>query len=131
MNIRDGVLTEHSDHVDIEINGNTYTFETYMCFGEFGVALYTSDHEMISSCIVGLRGKYIESLLTESKFQNQGFGELLLSYIISEYDVETLSVMEFNYPAIHLYRKLGFEMTGRYVKVADDRYFEMELKKHG
>ena len=50
-------------------------------------------------------------------FRNQGIGGLLLKNLIDLSKKQnltsvTLEVMEENYPAIHLYKNLGFEQIG-------------------
>lgn len=59
----------------------------------------------------------IMNIVVKKDFRNQGIGTLLLKKLIDlskELNLPfiTLEVMEENYPAIHLYKKLGFEQIG-------------------
>ncbi len=59
----------------------------------------------------------IMNIVVKKDYRNQGIGSLLLENLIDvsknlNLTTITLEVMEENYPAIHLYRKLGFEQTG-------------------
>ncbi|MGN1297039.1 MAG: ribosomal protein S18-alanine N-acetyltransferase [Clostridia bacterium] len=59
----------------------------------------------------------IMNIVTKKTYRNQGIGTLLLENLISlskKLNLKTLSleVSEENLPAIHLYRKFGFEYLG-------------------
>ena len=57
------------------------------------------------------------NIVVKKDFRNQGIGTLLLTNLLhfakkSHLTSITLEVMDENYSAIHLYKKLGFETTG-------------------
>lgn len=59
----------------------------------------------------------IMNIVVKKDSRNQGIGSLLLENLVTlaqklNLTSITLEVMEENYPAIHLYRKFGFEQTG-------------------
>ncbi len=59
----------------------------------------------------------IMNIVVKKQFRNQGIGKLLLTNLISlckklKLTSLSLEVMEENYPAIHLYKSLGFEQIG-------------------
>jgi len=59
----------------------------------------------------------IMNIVVRKDFRNQGIGTLLLKNLINlskekNLNTITLEVMEENYPAIHLYKKFGFQRVG-------------------
>ena len=57
----------------------------------------------------------IMNIAVEKNYRNQGIGSLLLENLISlseKLNMNSLEVMEENYPAIHLYQKFGFKKCG-------------------
>ncbi|MCI8383567.1 MAG: tRNA (adenosine(37)-N6)-threonylcarbamoyltransferase complex dimerization subunit type 1 TsaB [Clostridia bacterium] len=68
----------------------------------------------------------IMNIVIKKNFRNQGIGTLLLKNLINlanENHLKSLSleVMEENFSAIHLYKKLGFEQVGKRKKYYQDK----------
>jgi tRNA threonylcarbamoyladenosine biosynthesis protein TsaB len=78
----------------------------------------------------------IMNIVVKKDFRNQGIATLLLENLIhlsKELNLNsiTLEVMEENYPAIHLYKKLGFEQIGlrkNYYKDKNGLIMKKQLK---
>lgn len=98
---------------------------------------------LLNNEIVGFAGiKFIAdeadimNIVTKKTFRNQGIGKLLLENLIQlskslNLTSITLEVNEENAPAIHLYKKFGFEILGirkNYYKNADGIIMTKKLK---
>lgn len=127
INICNYCIIEHNDYVELKNLINQYYVKTYLSFGDFAVVLYDMKNNQISSCIIKFDTKTVESFITEKEFRNKGFGELLLSYVIKEYEVDNLIVDRKNLPAKHLYTKFGFKWTGEIIEVKDEIYEIMKI----
>ena len=58
---------------------------------------------------------YIQSLCINRKYQKMGYGTKLTKFVVNKilsdgHDKVTLKVMNENFPALELYKKLGFEI---------------------
>ena len=91
---------------------------------------YRSTHggaEKKSIAVVSVAGSLIEDLYVLPAEQNKGFGSTLLRYAISQCtEKPTLWILENNTAAARLYRRFGFEPTGRR-KAITDRLDEIEF----
>ncbi len=84
-----------------------------------------------SIAVVSVAGSLIEDLYVLPAEQNKGFGSALLRYAVSQCtEKPTLWILENNTAAARLYRRFGFEQTGRR-KAITDRLDEIEFALEG
>ena len=77
--------------------------------------------------LVSVTGSLIEDLYVLPERQNRGFGTLLLQYAIAQCaGVPTLWILENNAGAERLYRRMGFQETGR-MNAITDKLSEIEF----
>ena len=77
------------------------------------VYLLVEDHEIIGS--VALKSNEIDDLIVNPKYQGQGYGKQILLWALEHMNSERiiLHVADWNKRAINMYKKYGFEITGK------------------
>ena len=77
--------------------------------------------------VVSVTGSLIEDLYILPDMQNKGYGTALLQFAIGQCPAApTLWILENNFGAARLYRRMGFKETGR-VNAITDRLAEIEF----
>lgn len=76
-----------------------------MCVGKVSVTDYN-----------GKFNNFLHGFEVKTQFRGRGYGTLMLMFMISEYNVDTLYVEAKNKIAVHLYRKFGFIVTDSFMK---------------
>ena len=82
-------------------------------------SLITVDHGyyigMLTHRKDDIKGRYVVSLYVDKDFRKNGIAYKLLKYLIDncKEDKVTVTVGDFNTPAINLYKKLGFKVLGK------------------
>lgn len=80
--------------------------------------------------IVSVTGSLIEDLYVLPEMQNRGYGTRLLRFAINRCaDAPVLWILENNVGALRLYRRMGFQETGRR-KFVTNGLDEIELQRH-
>ena len=77
------------------------------------VYLLVNDREIIGS--VALKSDEIDDLIVNPKYQGQGYGKQILLWALEHMDSKRiiLHVADWNKRAINMYKKNGFEITGK------------------
>ena len=77
------------------------------------VYLLVNDREIIGS--VALKSDEIDDLIVNPKYQGQGYGKQILLWALEHMNSERiiLHVADWNKRAINMYKKTGFEITGK------------------
>ena len=77
------------------------------------VYLLVKDREIIGS--VALKSDEIDDLIVNPKYQRQGYGKQILLWALEHMNSERiiLHVADWNKRAINMYKKNGFEITGK------------------
>ena len=110
-----------------------YTLDMYLDSDVYLMYLYEEDNIIKGFIICNHLYEKMEILLlfVKDEFRNQGIGRKLVEYLYSLSEIITLEVSVENYPALHLYEKLGFKEVGRrpkYYKGIDALLMEKVIK---
>ena len=70
------------------------------------------DGTLIGTAEVEPNKKMLERFVIFEPYQNKGYGQEVLSELISEYGIDNLWVRSDNERAIHVYEKFGFKRIG-------------------
>ncbi|MBO4494547.1 MAG: GNAT family N-acetyltransferase [Clostridiales bacterium] len=87
--------------------------DSFFDSGMENVYLLVENGEIIGS--VALKKDEIDDLIVNRKFQGQGYGKQILLWALEHMKTERvmLHVADWNKRAIELYKKTGFEITGK------------------
>jgi ribosomal-protein-alanine N-acetyltransferase len=110
-----------------------YTLDMYLDSDVYLMYLYEENNTIKGFIICNHLYEKMEILLlfVKDEFRNQGIGKKLVEYLYSLSEIITLEVSVENYPALHLYEKLGFKEVGRrpkYYKGIDALIMEKVIK---
>ena len=110
-----------------------YTLDMYLDSDVYLMYLYEEDNIIKGFIICNHLYEKMEILLlfVKDEFRNQGIGRKLVEYLYSLSVIIALEVSVENYPALHLYEKLGFKEVGRrskYYKGIDALIMEKVIK---
>ena len=111
-----------------------YTLDLYLDSDVYLMYLYEEDDVIKGFIICNHLYEKMEILLlfVKDEYRNQGIGKNLVEYLYSlGEDYVTLEVSVENYPALHLYEKLGFKKVGerkKYYKGIDALIMEKDIK---
>ena len=110
-----------------------YTLDMYLDSDVYLMYLYEEDNIIKGFIICNHLYEKMEILLlfVKDEFRNQGIGKQLVEYLYSLSEIIVLEVSVENYPALHLYEKLGFKEVGRrskYYKGIDALIMEKVIK---
>ena len=110
-----------------------YTLDMYLDSDVYLMYLYEEDNIIKGFIICNHLYEKMEILLlfVKDEFRNQGIGKKLVEYLYSLSEIITLEVSVENYPALHLYEKLGFKEVGKrskYYKGIDALIMEKVIK---
>ena len=110
-----------------------YTLDMYLDSDVYLMYLYEEDNIIKGFVICNHLYEKMEILLlfVKDEFRNQGIGKELVEYLYTLSQIITLEVSVENYPALHLYEKLGFKEVGRrskYYKGIDALIMEKVIK---
>lgn len=110
-----------------------YTLDMYLDSDVYLMYLYEENNVIKGFIICNHLYEKMEILLlfVKDEFRNQGIGKKLVEYLYNLSEIITLEVSVENYPALHLYEKLGFKEVGRrpkYYKGIDALIMEKVIK---
>lgn len=110
-----------------------YTLDMYLDSDVYLMYLYEENNVIKGFIICNHLYEKMEILLlfVKDEFRNQGIGKKLVEYLYNLSGIITLEVSVENYPALHLYEKLGFKEVGRrpkYYKGIDALLMEKVIK---
>ena len=110
-----------------------YTLDMYLDSDVYLMYLYEENNTIKGFIICNHLYEKMEILLlfVKDEFRNQGIGKKLVEYLYKLSEIITLEVSVENYPALHLYEKLGFKEVGRrpkYYKEIDALIMEKVIK---
>lgn len=110
-----------------------YTLDMYLDSDVYLMYLYEENNVIKGFIICNHLYEKMEILLlfVKDEFRNQGIGRKLVEYLYNLSETITLEVSVENYPALHLYEKLGFKEVGRrpkYYKSIDALIMEKVIK---
>ena len=110
-----------------------YTLDMYLDSDVYLMYLYEEDNIIKGFIICNHLYEKMEILLlfVKDEFRNQGIGRKLVEHLYDISEIITLEVSVENYPALHLYEKLGFKEVGRrskYYKGIDALIMEKVIK---
>ena len=110
-----------------------YTLDMYLDSDVYLMYLYEEDNHIKGFIICNHLYEKMEILLlfVKDEFRNQGIGKKLVEHLYNISEIITLEVSVENYPALHLYEKLGFKEVGRrpkYYKGIDALIMEKVIK---
>ena len=110
-----------------------YTLDMYLDSDVYLMYLYEEDNIIKGFIICNHLYEKMEILLlfVKDEFRNKGIGKKLVEHLYSLSEIITLEVSVENYPALHLYEKLGFKEVGRrskYYKGIDALIMEKVIK---
>jgi len=110
-----------------------YTLDMYLDSDVYLMYLYEENNTIKGFIICNHLYEKMEILLlfVKDEFRNQGIGKKLVEYLYKLSEIITLEVSVENYPALHLYEKLGFKEVGRrpkYYKGIDALIMEKVIK---
>lgn len=63
----------------------------------------------------GRPNAFLHSFVVKAKYRNQGYGTKILEYMLRKYKCSILYIEKTN-PAIRLYKRFGFRITGKFNK---------------
>ena len=110
-----------------------YTLDMYLDSDVYLMYLYEEDNLIKGFIICNHLYEKMEILLlfVKDEYRNLGIGKKLVEYLYNLSKIITLEVSVENYPALHLYEKLGFKEVGRrpkYYKGIDALIMEKVIK---
>ena len=110
-----------------------YTLDMYLDSDVYLMYLYEENNTIKGFIICNHLYEKMEILLlfVKDEFRNQGIGKKLVEYLYKLSEIITLEVSVENYPALHLYEKLGVKEVGRrpkYYKGIDALIMEKVIK---